>query len=186
STQGSFDFTAGADGIKSIIIDNQADVLDSLSSGNEALKWSDDSPAQSGTQFTYTAQTASGENVFTMVFDTASKTYQFTLIKALDHPTGDGQNSLEIGFEISVVDFDNDKSPSLPLDITVIDDIPTINTVEHLGVNEDDLSDGSSPNTAELTDSGQFGTTQGADSVVKYTLESTVDPVAGLKSGGVD
>ncbi|MGF1911498.1 cadherin-like domain-containing protein, partial [Vibrio kasasachensis] len=186
SSGGSFEFTPGADGIKSIVIANQADVLDSLSSGGEALKWSDDSPAQNGTQFTYTAQTTSGDNVFTMVFDTASKTYLFTLVKALDHPTGDGQNSLDLGFEISVVDFDNDKSLPLPLNITVIDDIPTINTVERLGVNEDDLGDGSSPNAADLTDSGQFGTTQGADSVVKYTLESTADPVSGLKSGGVD
>ncbi|MBA5764351.1 cadherin-like domain-containing protein, partial [Vibrio sp. 404] len=186
STGGSFEFTPGADGIKSIVIANQADVLDSLSSGGEALKWSDDSPAQSGTQFTYTAQTTSGDNVFTMVFDTASKTYLFTLVKALDHPTGDGQNSLDLGFEISVVDFDNDKSASLPLDITIIDDIPTINTVQRLEVSEDDLGDGSSPNSADLTDIGQFGTTQGADLVVKYTLESTADPVAGLKSGGVD
>ncbi|WP_083627145.1 retention module-containing protein [Vibrio ponticus] len=188
STNGTFAFTAGADGIKSVVIANQDTVLDSLTSGGEALKWSDGSPVQVGNKFTYTAETASGESVFTVVFDIDTKSYQFTLLKALDHPVdlADPQNSLSIGFEVSVVDFDNDQSASLPLDITVIDDIPQINSADRLGVNEDDLNAGSTPDAAALTASGDFNTTQGADSVIKYSLESTTDPVAGLKSGGVD
>ncbi len=186
STNGSFEYTEGADGIKSVIVANQADVLASLTSGGEALKWTDDTPAQVGTKFTYTAETASGVPVFTLVFDSQAKTYEFTLLKALDHPDGAGENSLQIGFQISVVDFDDDPSNQLPLNITIIDDIPQINSVQNLTVSEDDLSTGSTPDGDAVTDGGQFGVIQGADSVVKYTLDSTTTPVSGLQSGGVD
>ncbi|GAB2640324.1 T1SS-143 repeat domain-containing protein [Vibrio panuliri] len=188
STNGTFTYTEGADGIQSVVVANQNTVLDTLRSGGETLKWSDDTPVQNGDQFTYTAQTASGEDVFTLVFDIDAKTYQFTLLKALDHPEdlSQAENSLSIGFDISVVDNDNDQSTPLPLNVKVIDDIPNINSADRLSVNEDDLSTGSSPDAAELTDTGSFDTTQGADSVIQYSLQSTSDPVAGLKSGGVD
>ncbi|WP_075713746.1 retention module-containing protein, partial [Vibrio panuliri] len=53
---GNFDIVEGADGIKSYQIDTTSPDITSLKSGGEALKWSDDSPVQNGTVFTYTAE----------------------------------------------------------------------------------------------------------------------------------
>ncbi|KII78513.1 hypothetical protein PL18_12060, partial [Vibrio renipiscarius] len=182
---GTFDITEGADSLKAISIANDATVLNGLKSGGENLEWATTTTV--GDVITYTAQTETGkEPVFTMVFNTETQRYDFTLLKSLDHPIGQGENTLNINFQISVIDFDNDESAAIALPITVIDDVPSVDAVERLAVNEDDLSDGSSPSVTALTDDGSFTTVQGADSVVKYTLESTTSPVTGLQSGGVD
>ncbi|EGU32930.1 autotransporter adhesin [Vibrio sp. N418] len=182
---GTFDITEGADALKAITIANEASVLNGLKSGGENLEWATTTTV--GDVITYTAQTETGnEAVFTMVFNTQTQRYDFTLLKALDHPTGQGENQLDINFQISVIDFDNDESSAIALPITVIDDVPTVEGVERLKVNENDLSDGSSPSATDLTVDGSFTTVQGADSVVKYSLESTTSPVTGLQSGGID
>ncbi|WP_367971653.1 retention module-containing protein [Vibrio scophthalmi] len=182
---GTFDITEGADALKAITIANEASVLNGLKSGGENLEWATTTTV--GNVITYTAQTETGnEAVFTMVFNTQTQRYDFTLLKALDHPTGQGENQLDINFQISVIDFDNDESSAIALPITVIDDVPTVDDVERLAVNENDLSDGSSPSATDLTADGSFTTVQGADSVVKYSLESTTSPVTGLQSGGFD
>ncbi|MGF1894611.1 hypothetical protein L4D18_24870, partial [Vibrio campbellii] len=174
----------GADGIKSYQIEATSPALVDLSSGGEALEWSNGSPVQNGTQFTYTAQTLSGEAVFTMVFDTADNSYQFNLLQPLDHALADGENEIELGFNISATDFDNDTTAPQTLTITVVDDIPTITSVEPLSVDEDDLPAGSDGNQP-LEVSGDFTTTQGADGVVLYRIDPTTNPVDGLSSGGV-
>lgn len=182
---GTFDITEGADTLKAISIANEASVLNGLKSGGENLEWATTTIV--GDVITYTAQTETGnEAVFTMVFNTQTQRYDFTLLKALDHPTGQGENQLDINFQISVIDFDNDESSAIALPITVIDDVPTVDAVERLAVKENDLSDGSSPSATDLTADGSFTTVQGADSVVKYSLESTTSPVTGLQSGGFD
>ncbi|KII78597.1 T1SS-143 repeat domain-containing protein, partial [Vibrio renipiscarius] len=181
---GTIDINEGSDGVKSYQVTNIATLLDGLTSGKESLEWKAGSPEQSGTQFTYTAQTTSGDTVFTLVFDTNSSTYSFTLDKPLDHALVQGENTLNLTFQVTATDFDNDTTTAQPLVITVVDDIPLINTIEPLSIDEDDLPGGRDAGNDALTDSGVFDTTQGADRVVTYSLESLTDPVAGLESQG--
>ncbi|MDA0150678.1 T1SS-143 repeat domain-containing protein, partial [Vibrio sp. LaRot3] len=66
-----------------------------------------------------------------------------------------------------------------------IDDVPVIDTVEALSVDEDDLVGGTNQGGDPLFDTGSFGTTQGADQVVEYKIDPATNPVAGLESQGV-
>ncbi|MFA0704007.1 hypothetical protein AB4618_26425, partial [Vibrio sp. 10N.222.48.A8] len=84
---------------------------------------------ESGTTFTYTAQTeTSNEAVFEVVFDTKDNSYQFELFKPLTHPIADDENSILLNFSVVAEDFDGDQSNAIALDITVTDDIPLVTT----------------------------------------------------------
>ncbi|MFA0025858.1 hypothetical protein AB4369_23435, partial [Vibrio sp. 10N.261.49.A5] len=83
--------------------------------------------SQSGTKFTYVAQTVtSNEAVFEIVFDTSDNSYQFELFKPLKHPDGANENAIDLDFSIVAEDFDQDQSKAIDLKITVTDDVPTI------------------------------------------------------------
>ncbi|MDA0150677.1 T1SS-143 repeat domain-containing protein, partial [Vibrio sp. LaRot3] len=111
--------------------------------------------------------------------------YQFNLVKPLDHDAVQGENIQPLSFAISATDFDNDTTESKTLTINVIDDVPVIDTVEALAVDEDDLVGGTNQGGDPLFDTGSFGTTQGADQVVEYKIDPATNPVAGLESHGV-
>ncbi|GAK83035.1 RTX toxins and related Ca2+-binding proteins [Vibrio ponticus] len=159
--KGNFDIAEGADGVKSFQIEGTSPDITTLKSGGEALKWNDDSPVQTGTQFTYTAETASGDAVFTMVFDTSDNSYSFSLLQPLDHPIDltEAENDIEIGFSISATDSDNDTSPPKTLTIKVKDDVPEITNVEPLSVDENDLPLGTD-GSGDLLVGGDFTTTE--------------------------
>ncbi|MFA0511518.1 hypothetical protein, partial [Vibrio sp. 10N.222.54.C2] len=100
-------------------------VLTGLTSDGESLEWQ--AVSQSGTTFTYVAQTAaSNEAVFEIIFDTSDNSYQFELFKPLKHLDGAGENAINLNFSVVAEDFDQDKSNAIDLKITVTDDVPTI------------------------------------------------------------
>jgi T1SS-143 domain-containing protein len=99
----------------------------------------------------YTGETAptavTGEGSSNVVFfaslsDAANGSYDFTLVKPLDHAAGDGsngENSLSLTFNYTATDSDGDKSSST-FTVNVIDDAPVANvgtgsTVEDEAVN---------------------------------------------------
>ncbi|WP_426240680.1 beta strand repeat-containing protein, partial [Pararhizobium sp. DWP1-1-3] len=114
-----------------------------------------------GTLVGYTGPTAptalTGEGSGNLVFfakvsDVANGSYDFTLVKPLDHAAGDGtngENSLSLTFNYTATDSDGDKS-SNTFTVGVIDDAPVANvgtgsTVEDEAVNggnneDDDFS----------------------------------------------
>nr|WP_269375767.1 cadherin-like domain-containing protein [Vibrio sinaloensis] len=121
---GSFTVTEGADSVVKYQLADADKILEDLTSGGEALTWRP--VAQNGTEFSYTAQTASGDAVFTITFNAADNSYRFELLKSLDHLAGAGENTLQIDFTITATDFDGDESNVITLPIRVVDDIPTL------------------------------------------------------------
>ncbi|MCA2453255.1 VCBS domain-containing protein, partial [Vibrio alginolyticus] len=88
-----------------------------------------------------------------------------------------------LNFPIIATDFDGDTTTAT-IPVTITDDVPTINNVVPLTVDEDDLATIGSDQNDDAFMSGSFTTTEGSDSVVKYQLDATADPVAGLTSHG--
>ncbi|NMU18791.1 T1SS-143 repeat domain-containing protein, partial [Vibrio parahaemolyticus] len=84
---------------------------------------------------------------------------------------------------IIATDFDGDTTTAT-IPVTITDDVPTIDNVVPLTVDEDDLPSIGSDQNDDAFMSGSFTTTEGSDSVVKYQLDATADPVAGLTSHG--
>ncbi|CAK2754131.1 Cadherin-like domain-containing protein [Vibrio crassostreae] len=124
---GLFTVDEGADGVVKYELVDEDLVLTGLTSDGESLEWL--AVSQSGTTFTYVAQTVtSNEAVFEIIFDTSDNSYQFELFKPLKHPDGAHENTIELDFLIVAEDFDQDQSNAIDLKITVTDDIPLVTT----------------------------------------------------------
>ncbi|WP_135443267.1 retention module-containing protein [Vibrio tasmaniensis] len=124
---GLFTVDEGADGVVKYELVDEDLVLTGLTSDGESLEWL--AVSQSGTKFTYVAQTVtSNEAVFEIVFDTSDNSYQFELFKPLKHPDGANENTIDLDFSIVAEDFDQDQSNAIDLKITVTDDIPLVTT----------------------------------------------------------
>ncbi|EEX94584.1 hypothetical protein VIOR3934_07879 [Vibrio orientalis CIP 102891 = ATCC 33934] len=162
---GTFTVTEGADSVVKYELADADKILEDLTSGGEDLSWRP--VAQNGTEFSYTAETASGEAVFTIIFDTADNSYRFELLKSLDHLAGDGENSLQIDFTIKATDFDGDESNVITLPIRVVDDIPTL-TGQSLTAEEGEGWSSTVNMFADQTD-------KGADNASLTQVEGTQD-----------
>ncbi|MEH0691607.1 retention module-containing protein [Vibrio alginolyticus] len=175
--QGSFTTTQGSDRVVSYQLESGTDPLNGLESQGRSISLTE--TTNSDGSFTYSA-TAEGDAIFTLQVN-PDGTYSFTLEGPIDHAVG--SDSLTLDFTIVATDFDGDTS-SLVLPVTITDDVPIINDVVALTVDEDDLSlvgsDQSQPTLVE----GQFTTTQGSDGVVQYQLDVNADPLNGLQSQG--
>ncbi|MDF5425512.1 hypothetical protein P3691_25105, partial [Vibrio parahaemolyticus] len=175
--QGSFTTTQGSDRVVSYQLESGTDPLNGLESQGRSISLTE--TTNSDGSFTYSA-TAEGDAIFTLQVN-PDGSYSFTLEGPIDHAVG--SDSLTLDFTIVATDFDGDTS-SLVLPVTIADDVPTINDVVALTVDEDDLSlvgsDQSQPTLVE----GQFTTTQGSDGVVQYQLDVNADPLNGLQSQG--
>ncbi|OQQ08568.1 hypothetical protein BK411_08865, partial [Vibrio splendidus] len=176
---GLFTIDEGADGVVKYELVNENLVLTGLTSDGESLEWQ--AVSQSGTTFTYVAQTAaSNEAVFEIIFDTSDNSYQFELFKPLKHLDGAGENAINLNFSVVAEDFDQDKSNAIDLKITVMDDVPTITdttVASTFAVDEGDLGS----IVAQAT--GSFVTTEGADQVEVYELRNISTLEATLSSG---
>ncbi|WP_195744375.1 T1SS-143 repeat domain-containing protein, partial [Vibrio parahaemolyticus] len=129
--------------------------------------------------FTYTA-TANGNSVFTLQVNNDGS-YSFELQGAVDHaPNSD---TLTLDFSIIATDFDGDTS-QVTLPVTIVDSLPVISAVDAINVDEDDLSNTGSDQNDPVSIDGKFTTTEGADRVVSYQLDSNAKPVDGLTSQG--
>ncbi|MEF1283815.1 retention module-containing protein [Vibrio sp. M250220] len=162
---GSFTVTEGADSVVKYELADADKILEDLTSGGEALTWRP--VAQNGTEFSYTAQTASGDAVFTITFNAADNSYRFELLKSLDHLAGAGENSLQINFTIKATDFDGDESNVITLPIRVVDDIPTL-TGQALTAEEGEGWSSTVNMFANQTD-------KGADNATLTQIEGTQD-----------
>ncbi|MFA0543254.1 cadherin-like domain-containing protein, partial [Vibrio sp. 10N.222.52.B7] len=124
---GLFTVDEGADGVVKYELVDEDLVLTGLTSNGESLEWL--AVSQSGTTFTYVAQTAtSNEAVFEIIFDTSDNSYQFELFKPLKHPDGANENAIDLNFSVVAEDFDQDQSNAIDLKITVTDDVPLVTT----------------------------------------------------------
>ncbi|MEZ9322364.1 hypothetical protein AB4161_18675, partial [Vibrio sp. 10N.286.51.E5] len=176
---GLFTVDEGADGVVKYELVDEDLVLTGLTSDGESLEWQ--AVSQSGTTFTYIAQTAtSNEAVFEIIFDTSDNSYQFELFKPIKHPDGSDENTIDLNFSVVAEDFDQDKSNAIDLKITVTDDVPTITdttVASTFVVDEGDLG------SVIAQAAGSFVTTEGADQVEVYELRNISTLEATLSSG---
>ncbi|WP_440872418.1 retention module-containing protein [Vibrio diabolicus] len=175
--QGSFTTTQGSDRVVSYQLESGTDPLNGLESQGRSISLTETANSDGG--FTYSA-TAEGDAIFTLQVN-PDGSYSFTLEGPIDHAVG--SDSLTLDFTIVATDFDGDTS-SLVLPVTIADDVPTINDVVALTVDEDDLSSVGSDQSQPTLVEGQFTTTQGSDGVVQYQLDVNADPLNGLQSQG--
>ncbi|HHX8508717.1 TPA: retention module-containing protein [Vibrio diabolicus] len=175
--QGSFTTTQGSDRVVSYQLESGTDPLNGLESQGRSISLTE--TVNSDGSFTYSA-TAEGDAIFTLQVN-PDGSYSFSLEGPIDHAVG--SDSLTLDFTIVATDFDGDTS-SLVLPVTIADDVPTINDVVALTVDEDDLSSVGSDQSQPTLVEGQFTTTQGSDSVVQYQLDVNADPLNGLQSQG--
>ncbi|WP_411978744.1 retention module-containing protein [Vibrio sp. 506] len=177
SIDGNFTTTQGSDRVVSYQLDDTSTPVDGLTSQGVAVTLTE--TANGDGSFTYEA-TAGGNPVFTLIVNTDGS-YNFTLEGPIDHAVD--SDELTLNFPIIATDFDGDTvTETIP--VTIVDDVPTITAVDALSVDEDDLSGVGSDQNDDAFMSGSFTTTEGSDSVVKYQLDATADPVAGLTSHG--
>lgn len=175
--QGSFTTTQGSDRVVSYQLESGTDPLNGLESQGRSISLTE--TVNSDGSFTYSA-TAEGDAIFTLQVN-PDGSYSFSLGGPIDHAVG--SDSLTLDFTIVATDFDGDTS-SLVLPVTIADDVPTINDVVALTVDEDDLSSVGSDQSQPTLVEGQFTTTQGSDGVVQYQLNVNADPLNGLQSQG--
>ncbi|ELB2935055.1 retention module-containing protein [Vibrio alginolyticus] len=175
--QGSFTTTQGSDRVVSYQLESGTDPLNGLESQGRSISLTE--TTNSDGSFTYSA-TAEGDAIFTLQVN-PDGSYSFTLEGPIDHAVG--SDSLTLDFTIVATDFDGDTS-SLVLPVTITDDVPTINDVVALNVDEDDLSSVGSDQSQPTLVEGQFTTTQGSDGVVQYQLDVNADSLNGLQSQG--
>ncbi|MFH4462360.1 retention module-containing protein [Vibrio diabolicus] len=175
--QGSFTTTQGSDRVVSYQLESGTDPLNGLESQGRSISLTE--TVNSDGSFTYSA-TAEGDAIFTLQVN-PDGSYSFSLEGPIDHAVG--SDSLTLDFTIVATDFDGDTS-SLVLPVTIADDVPTINDVVALTVDEDDLSSVGSDQSQPTLVEGQFTTTQGSDGVVQYQLDVNADPLNGLQSQG--
>ncbi|OEE47821.1 retention module-containing protein [Vibrio anguillarum] len=177
TVSGQFDTQLGSDQIESYQLDLSANPLAGLTSAGVVVQLA--SSSSSNGVYTYQAS-ANGQPIFELILNPDGR-YQFTLQGALDHPA----NSDELLLNLSVLatDYDGDSSESVRLPINIIDDKPEIIGVDALSVDEDDLASGSDSSKEPLFAEGVF-TTQSADKLVSYQLDTSSNPLAGLTSQG--
>uniref|UniRef100_UPI0004A2D8D2 retention module-containing protein n=1 Tax=Vibrio parahaemolyticus TaxID=670 RepID=UPI0004A2D8D2 len=178
SIDGKFTTTEGSDRVVSYQLDGSMNPVAGLTSHGEVVDLVETANADGS--FTYTA-TADGNPVFTLVVNTDGS-YNFTLEGPIDHVTG--SDELTLNFPIIATDFDGDTS-SATIPVTIVDDQPTINDVQAITVDEDDLAQIGSAQDGSVSIDGHFTTNQGSDGVVSYQLDASATPVDGLTSQGV-
>ncbi len=178
SIDGKFTTTEGSDRVVSYQLDGSTNPVAGLTSHGEVVDLVETANADGS--FTYTA-TADGNPVFTLVVNTDGS-YNFTLEGPIDHVTG--SDELTLNFPIIATDFDGDTS-SATIPVTIVDDQPTINNVQAITVDEDDLEQIGSAQDGSVSIDGHFTTNQGSDGVVSYQLDASATPVDGLTSQGV-
>ncbi|EIT7125892.1 retention module-containing protein [Vibrio parahaemolyticus] len=178
SIDGKFTTTEGSDRVVSYQLDGSMNPVAGITSHGEVVDLVETANADGS--FTYTA-TANGNPVFTLVVNTDGS-YNFTLEGPIDHATG--SDELTLNFPIIATDFDGDTS-SATIPVTIVDDQPTINNVQAITVDEDDLAQIGSAQDGSVSIDGHFTTNQGSDGVVSYQLDASAMPVDGLTSQGV-
>jgi T1SS-143 domain-containing protein len=102
--------------------------------------------------------------VFTVeLSDSGDGSYKFTLFDNIDHAaSGQNDDSRTLSFGIKATDSDGD-SATANFAVTIVDDAPEAHTGDGRTINENDLSNGTSPNAPGLTATGDLNISWGAD-----------------------
>ncbi|EKF9846173.1 retention module-containing protein [Vibrio cholerae] len=174
---GNFTTTQGSDGVVSYRLDSLTDAVAGITSGGVAVTLSESVDANGN--YTYTA-TAGGEPVFTLLLN-QDGSYRFTLQGSLDHALN--SDELLVNFTVVATDFDGDTA-SITLPVTIYDDKPVNPIAQALSVHEDDLATGTAQSKESTTANGQFTTTQGADGIAHYRIDTSTSNDTGLTSQG--
>ncbi|RXZ65503.1 Ig-like domain-containing protein [Pelagerythrobacter rhizovicinus] len=113
-----------------------------------------------------------------------SLNYTYTLEDTVTNPDAASGSSIE-NIALAVEDVAGGTSSST-LGVTIIDDAPTIESVEAATVDEANLADGTDPNAGAQTQSGSLEIRTGADSgTVTTVFDGAQTAPAGLTSNGV-
>ncbi|EGR0466090.1 retention module-containing protein [Vibrio cholerae] len=177
SVEGQFSIQ-GADTVASFALDSSVNPVQGLTSNGMAVTLS--APVNDGNgNLTYTAM-AGSVTVFTLTLN-SDGTYSFTLAAPVEHALN--SDSLTLNFNVVATDYDGDTS-SIVLPVTVVDDQPLVISAQALSVNEDDLATGTDQSKESTTANGQFTTTQGADGIAHYQIDSSTSSDTGLTSQG--
>ncbi|WP_441227843.1 T1SS-143 repeat domain-containing protein [Tardiphaga sp. 20_F10_N6_6] len=102
--------------------------------------------------------------VFTVeLSDSGDGSYKFTLFDNIDHAaSGQNDDSRTLSFGIKATDSDGD-SATADFVVSIVDDAPEAHTGDGRTINENDLSNGTSPNAPGLTATGDLNISWGAD-----------------------
>ncbi|NOE86973.1 retention module-containing protein [Vibrio cholerae] len=177
SVEGQFS-VQGADTVASFALDSSVNPVQGLTSNGMAVTLS--APVNDGNgNLTYTAM-AGSVTVFTLTLN-SDGTYSFMLAAPVEHALN--SDSLTLNFKVIATDFDGDTS-SIVLPVTVVDDQPSVISAQALSVNEDDLATGTDQSKESTTANGQFTTTQGADGIAHYQIDTSTSSDTGLTSQG--
>ncbi|HGE6077455.1 TPA: retention module-containing protein [Vibrio cholerae] len=177
SVEGQFSIQ-GADTVASFALDSSVNPVQGLTSNGMAVTLS--APVNDGNgNLTYTAM-AGSVTVFTLTLN-SDGTYSFTLAAPVEHALN--SDSLTLNFKVIATDFDGDTA-SIVLPVTVLDDQPLVISAQALSVNEDDLATGTDQSKESTTANGQFTTTQGADGIAHYQIDTSTSSDTGLTSQG--
>ncbi len=177
SVEGQFSIQ-GADTVASFALDSSVNPVQGLTSNGMAVTLS--APVNDGNgNLTYTAM-AGSVTVFTLTLN-SDGTYSFTLAAPVEHALN--SDSLTLNFKVIATDFDGDTA-SIVLPVTVLDDQPSVISAQALSVNEDDLATGTDQSKESTTANGQFTTTQGADGIAHYQIDTSTSSNTGLTSQG--
>ncbi len=178
TVNGQFQLVQGADTVASFALDSSVNPVQGLTSNGVAVTLS--APVDDGNgNLTYTAM-AGSVTVFTLTLN-SDGTYSFTLAAPVEHALN--SDSLTLNFKVIATDFDGDTA-SIVLPVTVLDDQPSVISAQALSVNEDDLATGTDQSKESTTANGQFTTTQGADGIAHYQIDTSTSSDTGLTSQG--
>ncbi|BBM66553.1 hypothetical protein VA249_31990 [Vibrio alfacsensis] len=183
SISGSFDVIDGADQITHYQVADLDAAVSGLQSNKQDIELKEVS-SNGGVTIYEAVIVGTSTQVFTLTLDANNDTYQFDLIRPVDHASGGAQNRLTIDIPISATDYDGDTTTSVDLPITIVDDVPEIKSADTLFLDEDDLPNGSEVLKDSLEATGNFDTEQGADTVASYQLTLSSQPIPGITSEG--
>ncbi|MCF4175887.1 T1SS-143 repeat domain-containing protein [Vibrio sp. McD22-P3] len=153
------EFVRGSDAIVAIDIDLSTFNAAGYSSGGDNIMLT----ASNIDDWYIASQAISGEEVFRIRLNLDGSA-EFVLTKPLDHPLGNGTNTLDIDFPVYATDADGDISVVTNLTVVVTDDVPSV-TSETLELTEGETFSGNLLSTSAM---GVDGAT-----ITSFKYEST-------------
>ncbi|MCB2076217.1 MAG: tandem-95 repeat protein [Novosphingobium sp.] len=175
---------AAADGLTSITITGVDGPITLTLVQLEALSTADtvtiDTPLG---RLVLTGYTSSGE--VGGVSTGGSLSYEYVL-EQVASTSPSGPDTITESIPLSVTDAGGDSNTG-SLVIGIVDDIPSFRTIESVTLYENDLSNGTSPDSAALVQTGEIGVRTGADITgFDVKLDAAQTAPAGLTAGGHD
>ncbi|TYK66727.1 hypothetical protein [Colwellia echini] len=170
STVGSYIVDSGSDEVVSVGLAEGYTLTGVTTQGGVAVNLSE-TATDSGW---YVARSADDNSeVFRIRFNT-NNTFNYKQSQAIDHTTGDGENTLTLSFDIQATDADGDTSEAQSVTITVKDDVPVSTTTDLTFIEGREV-------TVDLLATKDGGADGATVTQVTYRGQNyTVDPTTGV------